>query len=95
MSAAVSKNHPKDKPNKPERLLKGTETLDAEMRVIDLLAPIGKGQRGLIVAPPRTRHWQRQQKESGWQLKPQLCRTREHVRTRPVSSHIPAAYAYQ
>jgi len=27
---------------------------DAEMRVMDLLTPIGKGQRGLIVAPPRT-----------------------------------------
>ena len=25
-----------------------------EMRVIDLVAPIGRGQRGLIVAPPRT-----------------------------------------
>ena len=24
------------------------------MRVIDLIAPIGKGQRGLIVAPPKT-----------------------------------------
>ena len=24
------------------------------MRVIDLVTPIGKGQRGLIVAPPRT-----------------------------------------
>ena len=24
------------------------------MRVIDLITPIGKGQRGLIVAPPRT-----------------------------------------
>ena len=23
------------------------------MRVVDLIAPIGKGQRGLIVAPPR------------------------------------------
>ena len=23
-------------------------------RIIDLVAPIGKGQRGLIVAPPRT-----------------------------------------
>ena len=23
-------------------------------RIMDLLAPIGKGQRGLIVAPPRT-----------------------------------------
>jgi transcription termination factor Rho len=27
---------------------------DIEMRVLDLLTPIGKGQRGLIVAPPRT-----------------------------------------
>jgi transcription termination factor Rho len=25
-----------------------------EMRIVDLVAPIGKGQRGLIVAPPRT-----------------------------------------
>lgn len=27
---------------------------DIELRVIDLIAPIGKGQRALIVAPPRT-----------------------------------------
>jgi len=27
---------------------------DVSMRIIDLVAPIGKGQRGLIVAPPRT-----------------------------------------
>ena len=27
---------------------------DLSMRVMDLVAPIGKGQRGLIVAPPRT-----------------------------------------
>ncbi len=27
---------------------------DISMRVIDLVSPIGKGQRGLIVAPPRT-----------------------------------------
>ncbi len=27
---------------------------DLEMRIMDLLTPIGKGQRGLIVAPPRT-----------------------------------------
>lgn len=27
---------------------------EIELRVIDLVAPIGKGQRGLIVAPPRT-----------------------------------------
>ncbi len=27
---------------------------DTELRVIDLIAPVGKGQRSLIVAPPRT-----------------------------------------
>jgi transcription termination factor Rho len=27
---------------------------DLDLRVIDLMAPIGKGQRGLIVAPPRS-----------------------------------------
>ena len=27
---------------------------DISMRIVDLLSPIGKGQRGLIVAPPRT-----------------------------------------
>src|SRR5438046_8579186 len=27
--------------------------VDLSMRVIDLIAPIGKGQRGLIVSPPR------------------------------------------
>ena len=39
-------------PNKRLRL----ETTSAElsMRVLDLMTPIGKGQRGLIVAPPRT-----------------------------------------
>jgi transcription termination factor Rho len=37
-----------------ERLLLGTRAQDIELRIIDLLAPIGKGQRGLIVAPPRT-----------------------------------------
>ncbi|HCD52851.1 MAG TPA: transcription termination factor Rho [Balneolaceae bacterium] len=32
----------------------GDNPEDIEMRVIDLVAPIGKGQRALIVAPPRT-----------------------------------------
>lgn len=32
----------------------GHQADDVEMRVIDLVAPIGKGQRALIVAPPRT-----------------------------------------
>jgi transcription termination factor Rho len=36
------------------RLLLATGAQDLAMRVIDLLAPVGKGQRGLIVAPPRT-----------------------------------------
>jgi transcription termination factor Rho len=35
------------------RLVLETGSQDIEMRVIDLLTPIGNGQRGLIVAPPR------------------------------------------
>ena len=31
-----------------------TESTDTSTRIMDLLTPIGKGQRGLIVAPPRT-----------------------------------------
>ena len=37
-----------------KRLVLETGPQDIEMRVLDLIAPIGKGQRGLIVAPPRT-----------------------------------------
>ena len=37
-----------------QRLLLETEPDELNMRVIDLITPIGKGQRGLIVAPPRT-----------------------------------------
>ena len=37
-----------------ERLQMETETDINETRIIDLVTPIGKGQRGLIVAPPRT-----------------------------------------
>ena len=29
-----------------------TKTVDTSMRIIDLLTPVGKGQRGMIVAPP-------------------------------------------
>jgi transcription termination factor Rho len=36
-----------------ERLRLETAGGDLSMRVVDLIAPIGKGQRGLIVAPPR------------------------------------------
>jgi transcription termination factor Rho len=35
------------------RLRLETASADISMRVVDLIAPIGKGQRGLIVAPPR------------------------------------------
>ncbi len=37
-----------------ERFVLETTPDQIEMRVIDLVAPIGRGQRGLIVAPPRT-----------------------------------------
>jgi transcription termination factor Rho len=37
-----------------ERLVLEAGPEDLNMRVIDLVTPIGKGQRGLIVAPPRT-----------------------------------------
>jgi transcription termination factor Rho len=37
-----------------ERLVMETTKDKLSMRVLDLAAPIGKGQRGLIVAPPRT-----------------------------------------
>ncbi len=36
-----------------QRIRLETKTGDLSMRVVDLIAPIGKGQRGLIVAPPR------------------------------------------
>jgi transcription termination factor Rho len=43
------------KPQYPQgRLRLEVKDGDLAMRVVDLIAPIGKGQRGLIVAPPRT-----------------------------------------
>jgi transcription termination factor Rho len=39
-------------PNK--RIWLETTPEDLSMRVMDLLSPLGKGQRGLVVAPPRT-----------------------------------------
>jgi len=39
-------------PNK--RFLLEVKKDEIEMRIMDLITPIGKGQRGLIVAPPRT-----------------------------------------
>ena len=42
------------RPRYPDgRLRLETKDGDLSMRVMDLIAPIGKGQRGLIVAPPR------------------------------------------
>ncbi|HET7025436.1 MAG TPA: transcription termination factor Rho [Gemmatimonadales bacterium] len=42
------------KPRYPdERIGLERKTQDLSMRVVDLLSPIGKGQRGLIVAPPK------------------------------------------
>ena len=37
-----------------ERLILEVKKDEPEMRIMDLVTPIGKGQRGLIVAPPRT-----------------------------------------
>jgi transcription termination factor Rho len=37
-----------------QRLILEREQKEISMRVMDLLTPIGKGQRGVIVAPPRT-----------------------------------------
>ena len=37
-----------------ERLRLESDPSELSMRIIDLITPIGKGQRGLIVAPPRT-----------------------------------------
>jgi len=40
--------HPED------RIFLETRTEELNMRIIDMVTPVGKGQRGLIVAPPRT-----------------------------------------
>ncbi|NOZ84315.1 MAG: transcription termination factor Rho [Epsilonproteobacteria bacterium] len=37
-----------------ERLMLETESDNFAMRIVDMLMPLGKGQRGMIVAPPRT-----------------------------------------
>ena len=37
-----------------ERLILESAPEELNMRIIDLITPVGKGQRGLIVAPPRT-----------------------------------------
>ncbi len=37
-----------------QRIIMETTPEELNMRIIDLITPVGKGQRGLIVAPPRT-----------------------------------------
>ncbi len=37
-----------------ERFILETTSEELNMRIIDLVTPVGKGQRGLLVAPPRT-----------------------------------------
>jgi len=37
-----------------QRISLETETEEIDMRIVNIMTPIGKGQRGLIVAPPRT-----------------------------------------
>ncbi len=37
-----------------ERIILETTSDELGMRIIDMITPVGKGQRGLIVAPPRT-----------------------------------------
>ncbi len=37
-----------------KKIVLENDSRDASMRMIDLFAPIGRGQRGLIVAPPKT-----------------------------------------
>ncbi|MHC4713573.1 MAG: transcription termination factor Rho [Planctomycetota bacterium] len=37
-----------------ERLILEVKPEDVEMRIVDLITPIGKGQRGLIVSPPKS-----------------------------------------
>lgn len=62
---AINYEHPESLPQKvafddltplhPDKRLRLETTQDeVSMRVVDLAMPIGKGQRGLIVAPPRT-----------------------------------------
>ncbi|HUF32842.1 MAG TPA: transcription termination factor Rho [Acidimicrobiales bacterium] len=40
-------------PDERLRLEDGTQTGDMTARIVDLISPIGKGQRGLVVSPPK------------------------------------------
>jgi len=56
MRTAISPSEQIVLEKKPSRSVKTQEKekSDASMRVIDLISPLGKGQRALIVAPPRS-----------------------------------------
>src|SRR5690606_4471728 len=41
------------KPRYPDERIRLEVEGDMSMRIMDLIAPVGKGQRGIIVAPPR------------------------------------------
>lgn len=52
---ALSRRFEHQKPIMPiEHIQLGYDSEEYDLRIIDLIAPIGKGQRSLIVAPPRT-----------------------------------------
>ena len=62
---AVNGFHPSEATRRPNfedmtpifpnsRILLETERASVPMRIVDLVSPIGKGQRGMIVAPPKT-----------------------------------------
>jgi transcription termination factor Rho len=54
VAGAVRSNFDTLRPHYPDqRIHLETQSGDLSMRVVDIVAPIGKGQRGLIVAPPR------------------------------------------
>jgi transcription termination factor Rho len=59
LPAEASRNRPKFEdltplfPDEPLRLELSGNHLDMTSRIIDLISPIGKGQRGMIVSPPK------------------------------------------
>lgn len=61
---SINGMHPEDATKRPnfeeltpifpnERLHMATDTKNVSMRIVDMMSPVGKGQRGMIVAPPK------------------------------------------
>ena len=61
---SINGMHPEDVTKRPnfeeltpifpnERLHMATDTKNVSMRIVDMMSPVGKGQRGMIVAPPK------------------------------------------